>query len=349
MLLPAATIAFVPREQFGTTQRSLETLYERTKEPFKLICVDGGSPPAIQKYLEQAARTHRFTLLRTDSFLTPNQARNIALERVRTRYVVFVDNDVIVGDRFLSPLIQCAQETGAWVVGPLYFEFEPESNRIHMFGGECRIQVLSDGARDLVERHRFAHMRLTDVPGGFRFEREETELIEFHAVLVDMEVFRRLGPLDEALLCSAEHADLCLTVRDAGGRVFLEPRSQITYVPPKQLSGADLDYFRLRWSEAWDTATHNRLQQKWNLSKGCDGLRQSQVWTRSHRRHALAWLPSLRRWFGRKLSHWLEKHIIAPREAAANRRQYPESAYSVVGRPEVKLVYEPRASERRAA
>ena len=349
MLSPAATIAFVPREQLGTTQRSLETLYERTKDPFELICVDGGSPPAIQRYLEQAAHRRQFTLLRTDSFLTPNQARNIAAERVRTRYVIFVDNDVMVGQNFLSPLVQCAQETGAWVVGPLYFELEPEADRIHMYGGECRIEIRPDGSRDLVERHRLAHKRLTDVPSDFRFEREETELIEFHTVLVDMEVFRRLGPLDEGLLCTAEHADLCLMVRQAGGRVFLEPRSRITYVPPKQLSGVDSDYFRLRWSEAWSIATRNRLRQKWNLPSDCPGLQLSDFWTRSHRRHAINWLPSLRRWFGRKLGHWLEKHVVGPCEVSANRRQFPVSNYSVVKRPEVKVVYQPLSSERRIA
>ncbi len=349
MRQPAATIAFVPREQLGTTQHSLETLYERTKPPFELICVDGGSPPAVQGYLENAARRHQFTLLRTESFLTPNQARNIAAERVHTRYVVFVDNDVMVGPNFLTPLIQCAEETGAWVVGPLYFELEPESDRIHMYGGECRIQVQPDGSRDLVERHRFAHKRLSEAQRDFRFEREETELIEFHTVLVDMEAFRRLGPLDEGLLCTAEHADLCLMVRQAGERVFLEPRSQITYVPPKHLSGVDADYFRLRWSEAWSIATRNRLRQKWNLSADCPGLRLSDLWTRSHRRHAINWLPSLRRWFGRKLSHSIEKHIVGPCEVSANRRQYPLSTYSVVKRPEVKLVYQPGASGRKVA
>jgi GT2 family glycosyltransferase len=217
----AATIAFVPREQLGTTQRSLETLYERTKDPFELICVDGGSPPSIQRYLEQAACRHQFTLLRTESFLTPNQARNIAAERVRTRYVIFVDNDVLVGQNFLSPLIQCAEETGAWVVGPLYFELEPESNRIHMYGGECRIQEQSDGTRDLVERHRFAHKRLSR-PNNFRFDREEIELIEFHTVLVDMEAFRRLGPLDEGLLARPS-TPICADGCQAGERVFLEP------------------------------------------------------------------------------------------------------------------------------
>ena len=36
------TIAFVPREQFATTQRCLELLLQRTSEPYELIVVDGG-------------------------------------------------------------------------------------------------------------------------------------------------------------------------------------------------------------------------------------------------------------------------------------------------------------------
>src|SRR3972149_11418294 len=118
-----------------------------------------------------------------------------------------MDNDVLVSEHFLGPLVECAEETGAWVVGPLYFELEPECDRIHMFGGECRIQELPGGGRDYVAKHHPAHQRIADVSPQFKFERQETELIEFHSVLVAMEAFRRLGPLDEELLCTSEHGE----------------------------------------------------------------------------------------------------------------------------------------------
>src|SRR5207249_8335576 len=57
---------------------------------------------------------------KTERHLVPNEARNIGLRRVRTRYVVFIDNDAVPAPGWLERMVECAEETGAWVVGPLY-------------------------------------------------------------------------------------------------------------------------------------------------------------------------------------------------------------------------------------
>jgi glycosyltransferase involved in cell wall biosynthesis len=158
MARPRATVAFVPREVFSTTQRSLEALFERTHEPFDLVCIDGHSPPAVRDYLERQARERQFTLVRTDGYVTPNQARNLAARHVTTPYVVFIDNDVLVTEGWLSALVDCAEQTGAWVVGPLYFEFLPEGRRLHMFGGDCKITTNAAGERVYYERHHLTVM-----------------------------------------------------------------------------------------------------------------------------------------------------------------------------------------------
>jgi hypothetical protein len=203
-----ATIGFVPRESFSQTRRSLETIYARTEGPFELVCIDGGSPPVVKDYLEQASLEKGFKLVRTDDYLIPNQARNLVLDHVNTEYVVFVDNDVLVAPAWLDALVRCADETGAWLVGPLYFESEPECTQLHMAGGICRIVQLPDGGRSLVEKHTHAHVKLGSLDGGLN--RQETELIEFHTVLVSMQAFAQLGRLDPDLGLS-EHADLCLS------------------------------------------------------------------------------------------------------------------------------------------
>lgn len=339
MTRPLATVAFVPREQFSTTQRCLERLLRSTPAPYELVCIDGGSPPEVRDYLERMALERDFTLVRTSRYLTPNQARNLALPHVRTPYVVFVDNDVLVTENWLQPLVDCAEQTGAWVVGPLYFEFEPECQRIHMFGGECRIESREDGRRDYVERHHVAHQLLADV--GQPLRRQETELIEFHTVLVAMEAFRQLGPLDEGLLCNAEHGDLCLMVRQAGHRVFLEPDSRITYAPPKSLHGADLEYFQLRWSDSWARATSDHLARKWNLATDAPGVRQSIKWVGGHRRYSLPWLNKLRRQIGNRWASKVERYLVAPWESAANRRQFPLSQWGSASQVSPKVVHSP--------
>ncbi|MEM8614948.1 MAG: glycosyltransferase family A protein, partial [Cyanobacteria bacterium P01_H01_bin.105] len=107
---PAITIVVVPRERFSYTQQSLESIYQYTHLPFELIYVDGGSPRPVQQYLSQAAIEKDFTLLRTEHFLAPNQARNLGLSQVTTDYVLFIDNDVHVAHGWLEQLWQCAQE-----------------------------------------------------------------------------------------------------------------------------------------------------------------------------------------------------------------------------------------------
>jgi glycosyltransferase involved in cell wall biosynthesis len=341
MASPLATIAFVPREQFGTTRRSLEALYARTQTPFELVCVDGGSPPEVREYLTNAASKFGFTLLRTETFLSPNQARNLAIPFVRSKYVIFMDNDVMVSPGWLEPLLNCAEETGAWVAAPLYFEFEPEGAKIHMFGGKCRLETLPSGGRAYIERHDLPHVRLCDLREPLT--RRETELVEFHTTLVATAALRKLGPLDEGLLNHAEHGDLCLQVRQAGKKIFLEPRSRITCVPPRRLSGVDLEYFRLRWSEAWTVATCDRLQDKYQLSPLDPYGLQTLRWVTGYRQYALAWLSGLRRVCGRKVARWLERRIIARLETAANRRQFPIGTTGAIERPVVQVVYSPDA------
>src|SRR5262245_41504537 len=100
------TIAVVPRERFSSARAAPEGLYWDTCPPCRLVCVDRGSPSRVPRYLQSTARDRGFNLIRSDGFLAPNRARNLALAQVGTKYVVFIDNDVIVGPGWLPPLVQ---------------------------------------------------------------------------------------------------------------------------------------------------------------------------------------------------------------------------------------------------
>jgi GT2 family glycosyltransferase len=132
----------VPRERFNYTRASLEALYRYTDRPLRVVYVDGGSPSRVQRYLESAARDRGFDLIRSDGLLAPNHARNLALAKVRTKYAVFIDNDVIVGPGWLPPLVRCAEETNAAVVGPLVCESLPLHSTIHFAGGDSHIDIV---------------------------------------------------------------------------------------------------------------------------------------------------------------------------------------------------------------
>jgi GT2 family glycosyltransferase len=262
------TLIVVPRERFSSARESLESIYEHTDIPFKLIYVDGASPRPLRSYLENKAREKDLELIRTDHYLPPNRARNLGLRRVQTKYVVFIDNDVIAAPGWLGPLVECAEETGAWLVSPLLCQGRPAHEFVHSAGGQCRIVESREGSQ--IKRHIQDAMQSQGRPiGQIRpyLERSETELVEFHCMLARADIFERLGPLDEEILNTREHIDLSLAVQKAGGLVYFEPASVITYLHDEALRWSDVPFYMLRWSDEWLGASLRRFQEKWNVDE----------------------------------------------------------------------------------
>ena len=266
---PLVTVAVVPRERFSSALAALETLYASTREPYRLIYVDGGSPPRVRRALERASRERGFRLLRTPGYLSPNRARNLALREVTTRYVVFIDNDAFVTPGWLEALVRCAETTGAALCAPLTLIGPLEHGNIHVASGECRI--LREGGRNVfVDVHHHSGDRLSQVRASLH--RCPTEIVEFHCMLARRETLEKLGPLDEGLSSLFEHCDLSLSVRRAGGALWFEPESVVAYHPATNLRWSDLRYFNLRWSDPWNRASLARFQEKWQLDPDSPGI-----------------------------------------------------------------------------
>ena len=261
---PKVTIIVVPRERFSFARQSLESIYEHTTIPFKLVYVDGNSPRKIKQYLKEQSQIRGFKLIRSEVYLTPNQARNLGLAQVETPYLVFADNDIIVSPGWLNSLLQCAEETGSDVVGPLMCQHEPVHHEVHFAGGDTHIWVDKLGRRRLRERMFKQGKTVADTQA--QLQRTQTELAEFHCVLVRRSLFDQLNQLDEAILCTKEHLDFCMSAREAGGTIYFEPAAVVTYVPGPPLRLSDVHFYMLRWSDEWTLKSLQHLQKKWNLA-----------------------------------------------------------------------------------
>ncbi|WP_197529999.1 glycosyltransferase family 2 protein [Gloeobacter violaceus] len=262
------TIVVVPRERFSAARQSLDSIYEHTEQPFALVYVDGGSPPDVRLYLEEQAKNRSFELVQFEEYLPPNRARNAGLARVQSKYVVFMDNDVIVAPGWLNALVECAEKTGAAVVSPLTCIGQPLHRIIHCAGGEAHIATTgSQGSaqRRAHEKIYLANRTVDEVRS--RLRREPTELAEFHCVLVRTDIFERIGQLDEAMLNTREHIDFSMMVSQSGGTVYFEPDSVVTYLPGPPLQWQDIHFYMLRWSDAWEWSSLQHFRQKWNLTE----------------------------------------------------------------------------------
>ena len=287
-----ATIAVVPRERYSFAVRSLQSILRNTEQPVPIVYVDGRSPSDVARFIREQAQATGLRHLRFDHYLSPNAARNVAVEHVETEFVAFVDNDVIVQPGWLEKLVRCADETGAWAVGPLYLEGGAADARVHMAGGFARIET-QGSRRYLAEGHFHPQEKLADAAKSLR--RCPTELLEFHAMLIRTDVFRRLGKLDERLRSIHEHVDLCLNVRAAGGTVVFEPVSVIRYSFEGALRLSDLPYIALRWSDDWTASSLAAFKEKWMLCDEDTSIDGAIRYGRTHR------LMLLRQYLPRKL------------------------------------------------
>jgi GT2 family glycosyltransferase len=249
----------------------------------------------VRRYLEATARDHDFTLVRCDHFLTPNEARNLALRFVDSEFVAFIDYETIVVRGWLRALERCARETGAWVVGPTYLDGRQAGEIVHMAGGAAHIE---EPRRWFREQQHHGGIPLADLG---RLAREPTEHVDFHCVLVRRDVFENLGPLDEGLMSLCDHSDLCMAVRRAGGEVWLEPSIAIAYRPPRHVGGADRWYWIVRWSDAANRASLDRFREKWKLADDDPFVDKQLSWSRSYRRYAYRpYMSVVSRCFGRR-------------------------------------------------
>ena len=286
---PGVTIVVAARERFSAAVATIDALYRVTPPPFEVVYVDGGSPTSVATALRARAERHGFTLLRAEHYLSPDDARNLGFGRVRTPYVVFLDNDVVVAPGWLDALLGCAEETGAAIVGPLYCIDRPVHTKVHMMGGVAHVEE-HGGRRLFIEEHSAMYRSVAQLRPTLA--RAPTEQAEFHCMLVRSETMRALGPLD-ARFCGVPESqiDLCLAARERGERVFVEPNALVTYDRPRLFRAYDVPYFLWRWRRRRCERGLEHFRSRWRLAPDDPYVTRQLRFMASHRHRALRGFP----------------------------------------------------------
>ncbi len=261
---PLVTVVVVFRERHSFASRSLRSILEHREYPFTLHYHDSQSPPSVRREIEAAEARGELTLFAAGTG-TPNQLRNQALQAVTTKYVCFIDNDVLVTKGWIETLVATAERTGAGIVFPLYLMGELSEDRIHMAGGKNHLSE-KDGQIEYNEEHLFANAPASQVAGSL--QGGDSDFGEFHCMLLSMKMLQDVGPLDEAYLQVNEHIDIAMVARQANYRVIFEPKSVVSYVYANEHSPywlCDIEPFRSRWSHELAARDVAYLSSKWKL------------------------------------------------------------------------------------
>ena len=135
LLAENVTIVVSVKDQFGRTRDQLQEIYDTVPEVPILYVMSGPMHSETEKFLKEE-ETHRpgFQLLDSGlGFANPYVLRNLAIPHVRTKYVMFLFNDIMpVNKEWLAELYRCAeQKKEADIFQPFIWEgalTHPKSN-----------------------------------------------------------------------------------------------------------------------------------------------------------------------------------------------------------------------------
>lgn len=279
------TVVVVPRERFSLMETCIEHIYAFTSETFDLIVIDPGSPPFVSEKLKKwEKRRTNCRVIRSDRFLYPHEAKNLALEHVspETKWVVFVDSDVKVSPHWLTWFLSAGEETGARVIHPLYLIEQKHDTAIHMADGQMQVFQKSDGVV-IQPVMNFVGMNICN---SANFVRQESGLLEFHTFMVHRDLLHEMGEFP--LFTLAEDVNFSLRLREMNEKIIFEPRSVITYVAGPPFENFDLPYFKFRWDSKVGADSIARLGRKWPSIKAAYWNGKLQ-WARFHRSRVSPW------------------------------------------------------------
>ena len=187
----------------------------RGKGDYEVIVVDDGSTDETPEALPllEGIRVHR-NPVNAGFAHSCNQGARLA----RGRYLLFLNNDTEVHPGWLPPMVDILDKRAdvAMVGCKLLF---PNGTIQH--GGV----VFSYAGPTPVMPFHLDYRQRADV---------RNDLLELNAVtaacsLVRAEVFQQLGGFDEGYRNGLEDVDLCLRLKEAGGKILYTPRSTVTH------------------------------------------------------------------------------------------------------------------------
>ncbi len=239
----AASIIIPVWNKVDLTTQCLIKLAEVTEGiEYEVILVDNHSTDGTAEFLSQLGGDVR--VIRNEENLGFAKACNQGAKAARGRYLVFLNNDTLPLEGWLTAMVQeVEQHPDVAVVGSkLLYE---------------------DGT---IQHAGVAFSRVTFSPyhiyRGFPADahavnqRRECQCVTGACMLVRREVFESAGGFDEGYRNGFEDVDLCLKIREQGGRIVYQPKSVVYHLESRTPGRKDHDQEngrRLieRWAQKW--------------------------------------------------------------------------------------------------
>ena len=176
---------------------------------YEIIVVDNGSPAGTHRLERTIARNVRVITLKSNNYI--GDAYNIGVERAKGKYVVLMNNDIVVTKYWLSALIdQLQRDPSVGIVGPKFIYPSGELQEAGAF-------IAPDGRSIQRGKRGNADDPEFNVPG-------EVDYCTGACIAIDRELYIDISGYDWRWAPGYyEDVDLCFKIRDRGLSVFYVP------------------------------------------------------------------------------------------------------------------------------
>ncbi|MCY7353192.1 MAG: glycosyltransferase family 2 protein [Cytophagaceae bacterium] len=237
------SIITVNYDQPTVTGQLLQSLQRIQYQNIEILVVDNGSPSQTTDELVVLFPNVHF--LKSDINTGFAGGNNLAVQKAKGDYLLFINNDTEVDPDFLAPLIRCFhQHPGAGMASPKINYFA-EKNLIQ-YAGSTDINPYS-GRNRCIGQGQPDHGQFNDV--------RQTAFIHGAAMLVGREVLEQVGPMEESFFLYYEELDWCARARRAGFTIWYVGESVIYH--KESVSTGQNSPFKLYY------LTRNRLLFMW--------------------------------------------------------------------------------------
>jgi GT2 family glycosyltransferase/Tfp pilus assembly protein PilF len=239
------SIIILTFNQLKYTKECVDSIRKHTPEPHEIIFVDNGSSIDMTgKWLKKLVKNNsNYRLIANKKNLGSSKGCNQAIEASIGQYILFLNNDVVVTEKWLAGMLEClhsAPEIG--IVGPM-------TNNI---SGPQQVPAVGYSSIDGLAKYALAFRQKN------RHRRIACRRIVGFCMLFERRLIEEVGLLDES--CGSgnfEDDDFCLRASFAGyrivmaGDVFIHRYGSRVYKDNRIDYGSSLTGNRKSFSEKW--------------------------------------------------------------------------------------------------
>ncbi len=220
---PLVSVVLPVRNEARSIDACLSSLVAQDIDPsmVEILVVDGGSEDETPKIVMRwASHDRRIRLLRNPARITPS-ALNIGIRAARGSVIARMDGHAEASPDYLSLGTVDLAETGAWSVGGQMLRrgWDPTARAI------ASVTMSPFGVGD----------------SSHNYSRDPMWAETVFLGMWPRWVFERIGLFDEELVRNQDD-ELSYRIREAGGRIWFDPRIVVSYRPRSNLPGLYRQY-----------------------------------------------------------------------------------------------------------